>query len=153
MFPTGTSFFFYINPMTNLDQPVGDPAWRFRGFRTDPETIDNQRDFLTVAASLAARSAHPGAPDLHRVALWNSRGAKDVAAFEEHGDAGFGGTLTLEEGGPGPALVGTAALFAARGWKVPDPLGRVAAEWAGEGAFVFFCGWGGAVRAALRFGG
>lgn len=138
--------------MNDLDHPVGDPAWRFRGFRTFPETIDNQRDFLTVAASLAERSAHPGAADLHRVALWNSQGARDVARFEEHGPDGFGGDVALGDG-PRAALIGTAALFAARGWAIDDALRRVADEWAAEGAFAFYCGWGGAARAALRFGG
>lgn len=138
--------------MTDLDQPVGDPAWRFRGFRTSPETIDNQRDFLTVAASLAERSAHPSAADLHRVALWNSQGARDVARFEEHGPDGFGGDVALG-GGPRAALIGTAALYGARGWAIPEALRRVTDEWAAEGAFVFYCGWDGAARAALRFGG
>ncbi|TXH24689.1 MAG: hypothetical protein E6Q99_06580, partial [Elusimicrobia bacterium] len=104
--------------MADLDHPVGDPAWRFRGFRTHPETIDNQRDFLTVAASLAARSSHPGAADLHRVALWNSQGAKDAAAFAEHGEAGYDGDSSLGAGGPTPALIDTAGLFAERAWTV-----------------------------------
>lgn len=140
--------------MDNLDQPAGDPAWRFRGFQTWPASLDAQRDFLTIAASLAALSTHPCAPDLLRVALWNSRGSQKVTGFQEAGEKGFGGLVQLPgEPAPRAALIGTAAFLAEAGLAIPDVLKNAAQSWEEDGAPVFFCAWDGQAHAALRFGG
>ena len=140
--------------MDNLDQPAGDPAWRFRGFQTWPASLDAQRDFLTIAASLAARSSHPCAQDVHRVALWNSQGTQLVAAFEDFGERGFGGAVKLP-GDPTPraALIGTADFLIESGQQIPEILSGVARSWEEEGSPVFYCAWDGTVKAVLRFSG
>jgi cation transport ATPase len=106
--------------MDNLDHPTGDPAWRFRGFQTWPASIDAQRDFLTIAASLAAQSQHPCAKDLHRVALWNSQGTQAVSGFQDFGERGFGGAVQLPgESTPRAALIGTATFLTESGMSNP----------------------------------
>lgn len=140
--------------MDNLDHPTGDPAWRFRGFQTYPASIDAQRDFLTIAASLAAQSQHPCAKDLHRVALWNSQGTQAVSGFQDFGEKGFGGAVQLPgESTPRAALIGTATFLTESGIAIPEMLLTAARDWEEEGAPVFYCAWDGTTKAALRFGG
>ncbi len=140
--------------MDNLDQPAGDPAWRFRGFQTSPTSIDAQRDFLTIAASLASKSSHPCAKDLHRVALWNSQGTQPVTGFQDFGEKGFGGLVQLPgETTPRAALIGTRDLMTDSGQSIPEPLIHAARAWEEEGAPVFYCAWDGTAKATLRFGG
>jgi cation transport ATPase len=140
--------------MDNLDQPAGDPAWRFRGFQTWPMSIEAQRDFLTIAASLAARSSHPCAKDLHRVALWNSQGTQEVTGFQDFGEKGFGGIVQLPgEPAPRTALIGTHKFLIESHQEIPETLISAAGSWEEEGAPVFYCAWDGTARAALRFGG
>lgn len=140
--------------MDNLDQPAGDPAWRFRGFHTWPESIEAQKDFLTIAASLAARSSHPCAKDLHRVALWNSQGIQAVTGFQDFGENGFGGLVQLPgEPTPRVALIGTHNFLIESHQEIPEMLLRAARSWEEEGAPVFYCAWDGTAKAALRFGG
>ena len=140
--------------MDNLDQPAGDPAWRFRGFHTSPTSIDAQRDFLTIAASLASKSSHPCAKDLHRVALWNSQGTQPVTGFQDFGEKGFGGLVQLPgETTPRVALIGTRDLMTDSGQSIPEPIINAARTWEEEGAPVFYCAWDGTAKATLRFGG
>ncbi|MBL8023033.1 MAG: hypothetical protein JNK54_01950 [Elusimicrobia bacterium] len=140
--------------MDNLDHPTGDPAWRFRGFQTWPASIEAQRDFLTIAASLAAQSQHPCAKDLHRVALWNSQGTQTVSGFQDFGEKGFGGAVQLPgESTPRAALIGTKDFLNESGMAIPEMLLTAARDWEEEGAPVFYCGWDGTAKATLRFGG
>lgn len=140
--------------MDNLDQPAGDPAWRFRGFQTWPASIEAQRDFLTIAASLAAKTSHPCGKDLHRVALWNSQGTQDVTGFQDFGEKGFGGFVQLPgEPTPRAALIGTRNFLIESHQAIPEILQSAARSWEEEGAPVFYCAWDGTAKSALRFGG
>lgn len=140
--------------MDNPDQPAGDPAWRFRGFQTWPMSFDTQRDFLAIAASLGARSIHPCAKDLHRVALWNSQGAQEVTGFQDFGEKGFGGLVQLPgESAPRAALIGSPSFLSESNQEIPEILKNAARSWEEEGAPVFYCAWDGTARAVLRFGG
>ncbi|MBK8576240.1 MAG: hypothetical protein IPN90_11380 [Elusimicrobia bacterium] len=140
--------------MDNLDEPTGHPAWRFRGFQTWPVRIETQRDFLTIAASLSARSKHPCAQDLHRVALWNSQGTQEVMGFQDDGEQGFSGAVRLPgEETSRAAIIGTKQFIEESGQEIPEILKNVALPWEEEGSPVFYCAWDGTVKAALRFGG
>jgi Cu2+-exporting ATPase len=70
-----------------------------------------------------------------------------VSAVETHPGRGVSGTV-----GGRQALVGSADLFAARGWPVPDWLGDRAADAREAGAVPALVGWDGAARGVVVAG-
>lgn len=131
---------------------VKDKPWSFLAFQTAPANPQLEKDFLTMAASLAARSSHPSASELMRVARLNGCPRCDVIGFKDFPGEGFGGAVQLPgEAYPRPVLIGTRAFLAQSGLETPALLEVALRRWEEEGARVLLGGWDRYVRGVMKF--
>src|SRR5688572_14900656 len=61
--------------------PTMTQTWRFTAYQTAPASRQMEKDFLTIAGSLAIQSAHPAAPAIDRVAQTNGHTHCPVIGF------------------------------------------------------------------------
>ncbi|MGQ0645526.1 MAG: hypothetical protein ACT4O3_08550 [Elusimicrobiota bacterium] len=125
---------------------------RFSAFQTAPANDQMEKDFLTLAASLAALSAHPASPDVVRVAKANQCPQCPVLGFQDFPGRGFGGAVRLPgEEAPRAVLVGAREFLQESGLEMPALLETAARRWEAVGARVVLGGWDGYVRGVMKF--
>src|SRR5581483_7050742 len=83
-------------------------AYRFDAYHVLPDSPQMQKDFLYVAASLMAKSTHPQAAEVVRIAKLNAILPVEVEGFQEYPERGLGGLVKLpDEQRPRAILMGT----------------------------------------------
>lgn len=126
--------------------------WRFVTLQTAPAGEQYERDFLFLAGSLAAFSAHPAAEDIRRVAKIQKMADGEVRGFKDFPERGFGGLVRLPgEASPRAVLMGESDFLEESGLQIPAILETARRRFAEEGHRVLVGGWDGYVRGVLRF--
>lgn len=128
-------------------------ARRFAAFQTAPANPQMEKQFMTIANSLAALSSHPGKDSIQRVANTDQLPHCEVLGFQDFPGKGFGGAVRLpgEDGQARASLIGTRAFMKEAGLQLPDLLEVAARRWEAEGAEVLMGGWDGYVRGLMKF--
>ncbi len=118
-----------------------------------PDSVQMQRDFLQVIASLAACSHENYADDIQRVARLNGMTILEVKGFQEYAGRGLGGLLELAgEHHPRAVIQGNRSFIQECGLNIPDILEVTARKWEQEpGSMIMLAGWDGWVRGILKF--
>ena len=126
---------------------------RFDAYHVLPDSPQMQRDFLYVIASLYARSTHPFAQEIVRIAKINGILPVQVEGFEEYPEEGLGGLVTLpDEQRPRAVLVGHRAFLAKCGLQIPAILEVTCRSWENlKGTQILLAGWDGWIRGVLKF--
>src|SRR5262245_12687934 len=125
---------------------------RLAAYQTAPASEQMEKDFLTIGATLAALSSHPGRDEAARVARKQGCPQCPVIGFQDFSGKGFGGAVPLPgDGAPRAAMFGTRAFLAECGLELPDLLIVAARRWQDDGTQLLFGGWDGYVRGILKF--
>jgi cation transport ATPase len=124
----------------------------FVAFQTAPASEQMEKDFLTLAASLAAHSNHPSSAAITRIAKLNQCPQCPVMGFQDFPGRGFGGAVQLPgERSHRAVLIGVRSFLDECGLEIPAILEVAVRQWEKEGAEVLFGGWDGYVRGLLKF--
>ena len=128
-------------------------TWRFDSFLVLPDSLQMQKDFLYVLASLHAKSTQPAAVEVVDVAKANGVLPMDVSGFQEYPGRGMGGLVTLpDEKHPRAVLLGSVDFLAQCRLQTPAVLQAIIRTWQSEATtLVSLAGWDGWVRGALKF--
>lgn len=128
-------------------------ARRLAAFQTAPANPQMEKQFMTIANSLAPGSSHPGKDSIERVANSEQLPHCEVLGFQDFPGKGFGGAVRLpgEEGRARASLFGNRAFMKEAGLQLPDLLEVAARRWEEEGAEVLMGGWDGYVRGLMKF--
>ena len=127
--------------------------YRFDAYHVLPDSPLMQHNFLFALASLEARSDHPLAADVLRVARINGVRPSEVTGFQEFPQRGLGGLIQLpHEQRPRAIVVGSREFIAECGLQLPDILEVTVRKWTGEPhATVALGGWDGWVRGVVKW--
>lgn len=127
---------------------------KLQAYHVLPDSVQMQRDFLYVLASLAVQSRLSNLEDVLAVAKRNGIGTGEVVGFQEFEGKGFGGLVTLPgENHPRAIISGTRAFLAESGLDIPAILEVTARQWeADKSVRILLLGWDGWVRGVLKFG-
>jgi cation transport ATPase len=128
-------------------------APRLSAYHVLPDSPLMQQNFLLALASLEARSVHPLATDVIRIAALNGIRPVEVQGFQEFPHRGLGGLVQLaHEARPRAIVVGSPEFLAECGLQIPDILLVTLRKWSAElGATVAVGGWDGWVRGVVRW--
>ncbi len=127
-------------------------TWTFLALQTAPAGEKYEKDFLALAASLAAFSAHPAAADLRRVAKGAGVSDGPVVGFKDFPGKGFGGVVQLPgEEMPRAVLMGELDFLEECGLHIPALLEVARRRFSADGARALVGGWDGHVRGVMRF--
>lgn len=128
-------------------------APRFAAYHVAPDSPQMERDFLQALASLEAKSDHPIAADVLRVAQANGILPVEVNGFQSIPGKGLGGLVQLpHEQRPRAVVVGSREFLAECGLQIPDLLEVTARKWESEdGASIALGGWDGWIRGVIKF--
>ncbi len=126
---------------------------RFDAYHVLPDSPQNQKDFLYVVASLMAKSSHPMAADVVRIAEANAILPVDVEGFQEYPDRGLGGLVRLpDENRPRAIIMGTRDFLEQCGLQIPAILEVTCRKWQAEkDTHILLAGWDAWVRGVLKF--
>jgi len=118
-----------------------------------PDSPLMQRDFLLALTSLEARSDHPLAADVLRVAQINGILPVSVIGFQAFPGRGLGGLVQLpHEARPRAIVMGSRDFIAECGLQLPDILEVTFRKWQKEpGSIVALGGWDGWVRGIVKW--
>jgi cation transport ATPase len=126
--------------------------WTFAALQTAPAGEKYEKDFLALAASLAAFSKHPAAADIRRVAKAAEVSDGEVTGFKDFPGRGFGGVVQLPgEPMPRAVLMGELAFLEESGLSIPAILEVARRRFSEDGSRVLVGGWDGSVRGVARF--
>ena len=136
-----------------MSRPAQPLSPRFAAYHVLPDSPQMQRDFLLVLASLEARSDHPLAKDVLRVAQINGITPVSVTGFQAFPHRGLGGLVQLpNEHRPRAVVVGSREFVAECGLEVPEILEATARQWENDGkTFISLGGWDGWVRGVIKW--
>jgi cation transport ATPase len=136
-----------------MGQPPLKSVPAFAAFHVAPDSPQMETDFLRVVASLMAKSRHPLAGDILRVARANAVLPVSVEGFEDFPDRGLGGLVKLpEEQRPRAVVLGTREFIRECGLDIPGLLEAAARRWENEsGSSILLGGWDAWVRGILKF--
>lgn len=126
--------------------------WTFVALQTAPAGEKYENDFLALAGSLAALSAHPASADIRKAA--KSHGISDgpVIGFKDFPERGFGGLVQLPaEETPRAVLMGELEFLEESGLHIPAILEVARRRFAEDGHRTLVGGWDGYVRGVMRF--
>ena len=126
---------------------------RLVAYHVVPDSPLMQRDFLLALTSLEARSDHPLAADVLRVAQINGILPVSVAGFQSFPQRGLGGLVQLpHEHRPRAIVVGSREFIAECGLQLPDILEVTVRKWTSEPqTIVALGGWDGWVRGVVKW--
>jgi cation transport ATPase len=118
-----------------------------------PDSPLMQRDFLLALTSLEARSDHPLAADVLRIAQINGILPVSVTGFQSFPGRGLGGLMQLpHEARPRAIVIGSREFIAECGLQLPDILEVTFRLWEKEpGSIVALGGWDGWVRGVVKW--
>ncbi|MBI4397064.1 MAG: hypothetical protein HY548_08220, partial [Elusimicrobia bacterium] len=126
---------------------IAQSPWRFGALLTTPANDQVEKEFLAIAASLAAKTSHPAAREIERVARLSQLAHFPVIGFQDFQEKGFGGAVHLPgEGVPRAALIGSRAFLEECGLEVPAVLEAAALRWEEGKTVTLMGGWEGTVR-------
>jgi len=126
---------------------------QFEAYHVLPDSPQMQRDFLYIAASLAAHSREASSGEILRIAKLNAILPVEVQGFQEFKDKGLGGLVTIpNEPRPRAVVMGTRDYIQECGLEIPAILEATAQKWEQEpGAYILVAGWDGWARGVLKF--
>ena len=135
------------SPSSHLAAP------RLIAYHVLPDSPLMQRDFLMALASLEARSQHPLAQDVLRIAEINGIRPVSVTGFQEIPGRGLGGLVSLShEQRPRAIVIGSRAFIAESGLQTPDILEATLKQWSLEpNVVIALGGWDGWVRGIIKW--
>jgi cation transport ATPase len=118
-----------------------------------PDSPLMQQNFLMALASLEARSDHPLAMDVLRVAKINGIAPSSVEGFQAFAGKGLGGLVMLpHEQRPRAIILGSREFIAECGLQIPDILEVTARKWETEpDCVIALGGWDGWVRGVVKW--
>lgn len=126
-------------------------SWTLEALQTAPAGEQYERDFLALAGSLAALSAHPAAESVRRAAKAAGLADGPVAGFKDFPERGFGGLVQLPgEDMPRAVLIGELDFLAASGLQIPAILEVARRRFSEDGRRALVGGWDGYVRGVMR---
>lgn len=128
-------------------------APRLDAYHVLPDSPLMQRDFLLALVSLEAKSDHPLAADVLRVARINGIAPVSVEGFQAFPNRGLGGLVHLShEARPRAIVVGNREFIEECGLQLPDILEVTFRKWQKEpNAIVALGGWDGWVRGVVKW--
>ncbi len=126
---------------------------KLEAYHVLPDSPLMQQNFLLALASLEARSNHPLAADVLRIAQINGIAPVSVTGFQEFPNRGVGGLVTLpHEQRPRAIVVGSRDFISECGLQLPDILEVTARKWEAEKeSVVALGGWDGWVRGVVKW--
>jgi cation transport ATPase len=127
--------------------------YRLAAYHVLPDSPLMQDNFLLALASLEAKSNHPLAADVLRIAEINGVTPVHVSGFQEFPKRGIGGLVQLRhEQRPRAIVLGSREFIAECGLQIPDILEVAARRWEAEnGSTIALGGWDGWVRGVVRW--
>jgi cation transport ATPase len=127
--------------------------YRFDAYHVLPDSLQMQKDFLYIAASLKAKSSEPTASEVVRIAQVNGVLPVEVTGFQEYPGRGLGGLVTLpNEQRPRAVIMGSREFMEQCGLQIPAILEVTTRLWEKEqDAHITLLGWDGSVRGVMKF--
>jgi cation transport ATPase len=127
-------------------------AYRLESYQVIPSSLELEKEFLYVVASLNAKSSDPSAAEILAITQKNGILPVNVEHFDERPGRGIGGVITLpNDKNPRAVLYGTTEYLAQCHFETPDLLAATIADWSREAdTRVIVAGWQGWVRGALK---
>jgi len=112
-----------------------------------------QQNFLLLLTSLEARTSHPLASDVLRVARINHVEPTEISGFQEFAGRGLGGLIQLpHEARPRAVVLGSREFIAECGLQIPDILEVTARQWESQaGSVIALGGWDGWIRGVVHW--